>query len=91
MESDPFNPLRSTCGAKTRKGAPCKSHPVTGRKRCRMHGGASTGAPKGNRNAWKHGGRSADHIALLRQMRALLAGNVEGDTRAGVRLNLPRP
>jgi len=23
--------------------------------RCRMHGGKSTGAPKGNKNAWKHG------------------------------------
>jgi uncharacterized protein YjcR len=23
--------------------------------RCRMHGGTSPGAPKGNRNAWKHG------------------------------------
>lgn len=23
--------------------------------RCHMHGGKSPGAPKGNRNAWKHG------------------------------------
>jgi len=23
--------------------------------RCRMHGGTSPGAPKGNKNAWKHG------------------------------------
>jgi uncharacterized protein YjcR len=26
--------------------------------RCRMHGGKSTGAPKGNKNAWKHGNYS---------------------------------
>ena len=36
------------CGAKTWSGAPCKSVPVTGRRRCRMHGGADgSGAPKG--------------------------------------------
>jgi hypothetical protein len=35
------------CGARTRSGAPCKSAPVTGRRRCRMHGGADgSGAPK---------------------------------------------
>lgn len=25
-----------------------------------MHGGTNPGAPKGNRNAWKHGDRSAE-------------------------------
>ncbi len=30
----------SRCGARTRFGAPRKSAPVTGRRRCRMHGGA---------------------------------------------------
>lgn len=29
------------CGAKTRSGEPCKSPPVKGRERCRMHGGKS--------------------------------------------------
>lgn len=28
-----------------------------------MHGGTNPGAPKGNRNAWKHGGRSAETMA----------------------------
>ena len=37
----------SQCGARTRSGAPCKSAPVTGRQRCRMHGGADgSGAPR---------------------------------------------
>ena len=72
MENDSFNPVRSMCGAKTRDGSPCKSRPVTGRKRCRMHGGTSPGAPKGNRNAWRHGERSAAQIALLRDLRAVL-------------------
>jgi hypothetical protein len=44
------------CGARTRAGRPCRTPPVTGRARCRMHGGAKgSGAPRGNRNALKHG------------------------------------
>ncbi|WP_426042891.1 HGGxSTG domain-containing protein [Brevundimonas sp. TWP2-3-4b1] len=35
------------CGAKTRAGTPCQSPAIKGRKRCRMHGGRSPGAPKG--------------------------------------------
>ena len=47
----------SRFGARTRSGAPCKSAPVTGRRRCRMHGGADgSGAPKGEKNGnYKHG------------------------------------
>ena len=48
------------CGAKTRAGGKCQlqaghgtDHIGTGR--CRLHGGASKGAPKGNKNALKHG------------------------------------
>jgi hypothetical protein len=29
------------CGAKKRNGQPCTQYPVTGKKRCRMHGGTS--------------------------------------------------
>jgi hypothetical protein len=44
------------CGAKTRTGRSCKSPSVHGKKRCRMHGGAmGSGAPRGNKNALKHG------------------------------------
>ncbi|WP_143425473.1 HGGxSTG domain-containing protein [Gilliamella sp. Nev5-1] len=43
------------CGAKTRSGSPCKSKAMTN-GRCRMHGGKSTGAPKGNKNNLKAGG-----------------------------------
>ena len=32
-----------TCGAKTRRGTYCKMMPVPGKKRCRLHGGLSTG------------------------------------------------
>lgn len=34
------------CGAKTRRGTPCKSYPVRGKKRCRMHGGKNPGRPR---------------------------------------------
>ncbi len=42
------------CGAKTRKGTPCQA-PAMKNGRCRMHGGKSTGPPKGSQNAFKHG------------------------------------
>jgi hypothetical protein len=48
--------LSLRCGAKTRSGEPCRSPAIAGRMRCRMHGGApESGAPLGNKNAWKHG------------------------------------
>jgi len=47
--------------------------------RCRMHGGMSPGAPKGNKNALKHGHYTAEAIArrrevanMLREARALV-------------------
>jgi hypothetical protein len=44
------------CGARTRAGHDCMAPAVTGMNRCRMHGGApGSGAPLGNRNAFKHG------------------------------------
>src|SRR5207237_7599048 len=68
------------CGAKTRSGMPCKSPSVHGKKRCRMHGGAlGSGAPRGNKNALKHGRFTREAIAerahireLVRQARKLL-------------------
>ncbi|MGA6963141.1 MAG: HGGxSTG domain-containing protein [Xanthobacteraceae bacterium] len=39
------------CGARTRAGHPCRQAAVTGRARCRMHGGArGSGGPQGDRN-----------------------------------------
>ena len=63
------NPIQSNdknrCLARTRKGKStlCQNLKVTGKKRCRMHGGAKgSGAPKGNRNAFKHGRYSREFI-----------------------------
>ena len=68
--------LSPRCGARTRKGKrkgnQCKS-PAMPNGRCRMHGGTSPGAPKGNRNAWKHGHYSAESIAFRRIVRRLLS------------------
>ncbi|WP_318527335.1 HGGxSTG domain-containing protein [Ruegeria aquimaris] len=37
---------RPVCGAKTRAGGQCQARAVPGKRRCRLHGGLSTG-PKG--------------------------------------------
>jgi hypothetical protein len=67
------------CGARTRCGEGCRA-PAMPNGRCRMHGGRSPGAPKGNQNAFKHGRYGAEAIArrryigrLLRNMRVLTA------------------
>jgi hypothetical protein len=40
--------------------------------RCRMHGGMSPGAPKGNKHALKHGRYTAEAISRRRELRDLL-------------------
>jgi hypothetical protein len=61
------------CGAKTRSGGSCRSPAVQGKKRCRMHGGAAgSGAPRGNKNAQKHGRYTRDTIAERRRVRELI-------------------
>ena len=40
--------------------------------RCRLHGGKSPGAPKGNRNAFKHGRYTAERTAERSELTALL-------------------
>lgn len=57
------------CGARTRAGGACRSPAVSGRRRCRMHGGAQgSGAPKGNSNALKAGLYTAERLALRRKV-----------------------
>lgn len=46
--------IKRVCGAKRRNGKPCQTAPMAN-GRCRLHGGLSTGAPKGNQNARIHG------------------------------------
>ena len=66
------------CGAKTRRGTPCKAPAANGKGRCRMHGGAKgSGAPKGNQNAFKHGAYSKDSIELMKQVKAMMRESEE--------------
>ena len=58
------------CGARTRGGRSCLC-PAMPNGRCRLHGGASPGAPRGERHGmWKHGLRSIAMIERRRQMTA---------------------
>ena len=34
---------RSRCDARTRSGGLCRKYPIAGKRRCRLHGGLSTG------------------------------------------------
>lgn len=86
MDNQPINPMHKAhtaprCLVMTRKGTACQSPAIKGGKRCRMHGGKGSGAPKGNRNAWKHGARSGSTRETLAQIRAL--GRALEDLGAG--------
>ena len=64
------------CGAKTRKGTPCKA-PAMKNGRCRFHGGKSTGAKtkEGKQKAananYKHGRYSQDYLNENKKFREL--------------------
>ena len=59
-----------------------------------MHGGTSPGAPKGNRNAWKHGKYSAGSKAIARFIREISGSDhldsELSDVCAGLRVHLDR-
>lgn len=70
------------CGARTRRGSPCRAPSVAGKTRCRMHGGAEgSGAPAGNQNAMKHGRFTREAIADRKALRALIREAIETLTR----------
>ena len=75
------------CGAKTRKGTPCRS-PAMPNGRCRMHGGMSTGAKTAEgierirKARTKHGRYSAASIAARREARQAI-----GQIRALLKLD----
>src|SRR6476469_9306685 len=70
-QQSPMNQARRCHARSKRSGKPCQAPAVKGWTVCRMHG-AGGGAPKGNKNAWRHGRYSAQAIAERRAIRELL-------------------
>jgi hypothetical protein len=61
------------CGAKTRAGGACQCPAIRGRNRCRLHGGHSTGAPKGRGNGnYRDGTFTAEAIQEGRWLRSIV-------------------
>src|SRR5436309_13954833 len=55
------------CGAKTRSSGVCRQ-PAMKNGRCRLHGGKSPGAPRGERNGnYRHGLRTKEALADKRE------------------------
>lgn len=75
--------MASTCGARTRSGAPCKRAPMEGKRRCKLHGGASTGPRKGSRNAAKPGSLYSAYLTAEERKVAnsLTLGSVDEEIR----------
>ena len=60
------------CGARTRRGTVCQS-PAMPNGRCRIHGGKSPGAPRGERNGrWRGGFHTVEAQAERSRLRALI-------------------
>jgi hypothetical protein len=61
------------CGAKTRGGTSCQRPALRGRKRCRLHGGLSPGAPRSSKNGnFRNGDWTAEAIAERKWLRSLV-------------------
>jgi hypothetical protein len=71
------------CGAKTRAGSPCQCPAIRARRRCRLHGGLSPGAPHGSKNGnFKNGNWTADAVAERRWLRSLVQSFAKNGTKA---------
>jgi hypothetical protein len=61
------------CGAKTRAGAQCQCPAIRNRRRCRLHGGLSPGAPRGPKNGnFTKGDWTAEAIAERKWVRSVV-------------------
>jgi glucans biosynthesis protein len=70
------------CGARTRAGTPCRCPAMTGRARCRLHGGKSPGAPKGENNGnFRDGYWTADAITERKWVRDLVSSYARQERR----------
>ena len=61
------------CRAKAKSsGNRCKNPAMKGKRVCYLHGGKSPGAPKGNKNAFKHGQFSRSALFERQLVRSLI-------------------
>jgi len=61
------------CGARTRAGGACQCPAIRDRKRCRLHGGRSTGAPRGRNNGnFKDGTFTAEAVEERHWLRSVV-------------------
>jgi len=61
------------CKATTRARTECQCPAVKGRKRCRLHGGHSPGAPKGHSNGnYKDGAFTAEAIEERKWVKSMI-------------------
>jgi glucans biosynthesis protein len=65
-ENKPMN-RAPRCSARNRAGLPCRAPAIRGKRRCKFHGGKSTGPPRGTQNALKDG----LHTRAMKEMREL--------------------
>ncbi len=78
------------CKAKTRAGTPCRRFPVKGKRRCRLHGGCSTGPRTAEGRArcaearFKHGRYSGAAMRLRKLLSELSKQLVARDHEAVV-------
>jgi hypothetical protein len=71
--TEPVGLSLSVSDAPHPRGNLCQRPAMKGKARCNLHGGApGSGAPRGNRNALKHGHYSAAAVEARRMVRALL-------------------
>jgi glucans biosynthesis protein len=62
------------CGARARAGALCERPPISGRTRCRLHGGLSPGAPHGSKNGnYRNGAWTREALEERRWLRSLVS------------------
>ena len=65
---------KMTCSATTRSATPCQKPPMKGKKRCRLHGGLSTGPRTAEGRAriaaahYKHGRRSKAFVETRKKI-----------------------
>ena len=61
------------CGARTRAGTPCQCPAIRGRAKCRIHGGLSPGAPRGEGNGnFKNGYWTSEAVEERRWAKEML-------------------